>query len=504
MPRISREHAHALVSGDQKQDLHEQLGRAIGIAAARGSGAVPIGQVENELWALMLGLGRALMSHYLSAHAASRGCAGPMRRRSINTLFGWVEYERPYERPLSANGSGFHPTDVEIGLSADRASPVLLNLGARLATRMSFSAAQEVLRWLVPTAPSTEVIEQTVLGLAHHTQSWFESAPTPPDDGDVLVISIDSKGVPTATDAELALRRGPRREKVQAPSQRHRGRSLRQERGPKPRRKKGDKSKNAKMATLVLMYTLRRDGPLLLGPLNRRVYASFAHKEHAFEIARREAERRGFGVKSGRTVQLVTDGENCWTSLAKKHLPHAMHTLDVVHVLEKLWSAGETIFAEGTPACARWVSRQRKRLYAGRIHLVLRELRARLDATPKTGPGNKGKRTRLELVLNYLTKRTDQMRYDEWVAQDLEVASGPVEGAIKYLIARRFDQGGMRWTQQRAEALLQLRCIEANGHWDLFTRFVGERERDQSLLSRSPRLLKTRLPPPLAMAKRAD
>jgi hypothetical protein len=51
------------------------------------------------------------------------------------------------------------------------------------------------------------------------------------------------------------------------------------------------------MATIVVMYTLRRakDGTAtLLGPVNRRVYASFAPKRHVFAVARREADKRGF------------------------------------------------------------------------------------------------------------------------------------------------------------------------------------------------------------------
>ena len=44
-------------------------------------------------------------------------------------------------------------------------------------------------------------------------------------------------------------------------------------------RKKGDKSKNEKAVTLVVMYTLEKthdeDGkPLLLGPIDKRYYAS--------------------------------------------------------------------------------------------------------------------------------------------------------------------------------------------------------------------------------------
>ncbi len=60
------------------------------------------------------------------------------------------------------------------------------------------------------------------------------------------------------------------------------------------------------------------------------------------------------------------------------------------------------------------------------------------------------------------------MNYAELRAQDLELSSG----AVRYLVARRFDCAGMRWIRERAEALLQLRAIEVNGHWEEFIAFV--------------------------------
>ena len=55
--------------------------------------------------------------------------------------------------------------------------------------------------------PATEVIEQATLGFGRFTTAWFEYAPPPEDDGDVLIVLVDSKGTPQATDDELALRR---------------------------------------------------------------------------------------------------------------------------------------------------------------------------------------------------------------------------------------------------------------------------------------------------------
>ena len=137
-----------------------------------------------------------------------------------------------------------------------------------------------------------------------------------------------------------------------------------------------------------------------------------------------------------------------------------------MHVVEKLYEAAGAIHREGSQELHEWASDQKDRLYTGRIDEIIDELRRALDARPKTGPGNKGKRERLADIIRYLDKRKHQMNYDELARQDLELGSGAVEGAVKHVIGYRFDHGGMRWIRERAEALLQLRCIEINGDWD--------------------------------------
>jgi hypothetical protein len=42
------------------------------------------------------------------------------------------------------------------------------------------------------------------------------------------------------------------------------------------------------------------------------------------------------------------------------------------------------------------------------------------------------------------------------------------------------DNSGMRWLEERAEAVLLLRCIEVNGDWEAFMRWSQE-QRNQEL-----------------------
>ena len=406
----------------------------------------------------------------------------PKQERGLQTTFGVVRYWRTYARDVAKqNRRGFHPLDVCLGLTADRFSMPMMALAVRMATKMSFGEAHATLGWFVPTPPSTEVIEQATLGFGRFTEQWFEHRPAPEDDGDVLIIMIDSKAVPTATAAELKRRRGKRKRRPTAGSARHRGRNKRKRHGKKKRRNKGDKSKNGKAATLVVMYTLKRQGKYLLGPINRQVYASFAPKRQAFAFAQREASKRGFGADAGKVVQLVTDGDEDLARYAPQYLPHAMHTLDIMHVIERLWTAGQCLFKEGSEELSAWVEKQKDKLYSGRVTDILRTLRLRLNQVPSTGPGNKGKRKRLLEVINYIDKRISMMNYDELREADLEIGSGAVEGAVKYVIARRCDHGGMRWIKERAEAVLQLRCIDINGDWDSFIKWVHDRQHHHAI-----------------------
>jgi len=252
---------------------------------------------------------------------------------------------------------------------------------------------------------------------------------------------------------------------------------------------------------MVVMYTLRRVGTRRLeGPLKRRHYASFGPKRHGFAIARREANKRGFGPDSGRLVQVVTDGDNHYAELVEEYFADATHTVDCYHVFEKLWEAGGCLFDEGSAELKAWVNAQKACLFDDDVEAVLDEMKRRRDAIAKTGPGNKGRRKRLKAARTYLNKRADKIGYGALRRRDLVISTGIVEGAVKCLIGKRCDHGGMRWIPERAQAVIQLRCIEANGDWRAFERFVHDRLRATARINRAPERLQTTIPQQLPVA----
>ncbi len=447
---------------------------------------------EKCLLALLAILGRVLVRLFLTARherldlqpyleGGAYRLGNPYAERRLKTPWGEVRYGRAHlsQRP---RGSGFHPLDVVLGLTRDRLSPWVMQLVGRLATRMSFGATRLVCQALLRWSPATETIEQVVLGLGRQAAPFMQQLAAPANDGDVLVIEEDGKCPPTATESELAKRRGPRRhqEGCRCGCQRHRGKSQRQARGSKKRRKKGDKRKNGKEVIVLVMYTLKRgpDGKLH-GPINKKVWASFAGRKAAALWARAEATKRGFEPGTTKTVQIVLDGAKSMKDNLEPLFPNAIFTLDVYHVVEKLWAVGRRFHKEGSEELKVWVEDLKTLVYAGRAAELVERLRGYGRQVALHGPGTHGRRAALENLIGYLEPRLGMMRYQEWLEQDLVIASGQVEGAVRHVVGERLDCAGMRWTQGKAEPLLHLRCIELNGDWERFFAWAHQRYNEQ-------------------------
>lgn len=231
---------------------------------------------------------------YLPWQEEGKYYKGNLVSRTIKTIYGDVRYWRHYL--IRKSGGGFYPLDACIGLTGDGFSPLVMSLAIRLATRMSFSASVLLFRCFYGWAPSSEALQHLIIGMGKDSGAYMEHAQAPTDDGEVLIIEVDGKATPTATAAELHKRRGKRHPKPHACGcARHRGQAKRACRGKKKRRQPGDKSKNGRSITLVVMYTLKRgDDGRLHGPINKRVWGSYAPRKVMVAWARRQATKRGF------------------------------------------------------------------------------------------------------------------------------------------------------------------------------------------------------------------
>jgi hypothetical protein len=246
---------------------------------------------------------------------------------------------------------------------------------------------------------------------------------------------------------------------------------------PRPRRTTGKKSKNAKMAAVGVIYTLKRTDEGFEGPINKRVYSTFESYKALFEWLLREAKKRGYGTAKFSKVLFIADGAQTLWDLQAEYFPGVEACLDWYHVVEKLWKAGKTLHRRNRAQLETWVRAQKTRLRRGQLEAILNELRTILGATPRTGPGNKYRREVLETILAHFTKHVPRLQYHRLRSQDFDIGSGVIEGAVRHLLGVRLDGPGMRWSRDRAEAVLLLRCILINGQWDDFARFLTAKSR---------------------------
>jgi hypothetical protein len=478
---------------EDRQDVETQWQGLLSLVLA--AEAQPLCAVEAGVWTRLLGLGRALIRLYF-AHQAARPRAVEYEREGvmyelygtstteIGTRFGKVEFSRAVGRPVGKRrGRRDLPIDRELGVTGGFSLPVTLVL-ARFCAQMAFGMARATFESLFEWAPSSRTVLRIVDSVGKQAIDFLAQAAAPDDDGEVLVIQADGKGVPMISSAEDRRRRQPRR----APghqTKRH-ARRLHRRDVPRRRRQQGDKTKNAKMAVVGVIYTLRRqpDGTLD-GPVNKRVIATFGGHRALFKLLRCEADKRGYGTK--RTAFLADGAKTLW-KLQEEFFPAAEGCIDWFHTVEKLWGCADSVHPHDLDARGAWIDEQTGLLRHRGAGPVIENLKVAFEAVPKTGPGTKSRRKRLLRTLKHLLDHMQHTRYAQFRRDDLDIGTGAAEGAVRNVVGIRLDGPGMRWSRDRAERVLHLRCILINGQWQDFERYAqGRTDADAVRLAARPK-----------------
>jgi len=444
----------------------------------------PLHRVEAEMLERLMRLGTLLLGVWL-VHRL------PVRvPKTLQQGRGWYLYDRMAGAPVRWRfGMGFiarpeyvrvhgqgplkvAPFDREIGLAGGRMSLGVHLIVGLLVTMLTFQDSHDVLGAFGGYVPSTRAMHGIVDKLGPQAAAYMEDLPAPDDDGEILVIEADHKGAPHMSPEEHRLRRRKHQKQPRGLSQRARRRDRRR-RKHSVRKKTGDKSKNARMATIGVVYTLRRlpDG-VIEGPINRRVFGTFDGPRALFQTLKREAVKRGYGVKE---TLFLADGEARLWKLQKEFFDRATPCLDWYHLSEYLWSAGGTVPKAATKAGRKrleaWVAARKEELRSGRIDDVLGALADVRAKIGKSGPGTKARRKKVDSAITYIENHRDLMPYADLLERDLVIGTGNIEGAAKY-IGGRLDGSGMRWSKERSEHVLALRCVMASDEWNGFAAAV--------------------------------
>jgi len=460
----------------------------------------PIHQVEEIIFRDVLKIGLAMLRAFLAS--SGDGDVGPTL-----TIPGATPSERPQVLPRRDSSrsrpylSIFGDVTIErVGYGHARLEVAPLDARLHLPRRQYSYLLQQWLGALVIDDAHAEAVERlrTILGLSIPVKASEDlnreqagdvelfqdglAVPEPSQEGPIVVVSADCKGVPLVRSA-LADDDGEMDGAQETPTSS----------SPHHRRGKGEKANKKRMAAVGAVYTIepfvrttdevidelqrkkakeRRPRPqhkrvradLLLGKVSLFLWL-------ADELCRRNPE----GAKP---VVFLSDGERALHDRQEEYLPEGVTCiLDLLHVMERLWKVAWCLFEEGTQKAeaGRWVEDRLRMLLDGKVGYVIGGLRQTLTKRKLRGSGRKTMRE----VIGYFDRNRSRMRYDEYLAAGYPIGSGVIEGACRHLVKDRLERAGMRWHPDGAQAMLDLRATYLNGEWEAFWVYHVEQEDDR-------------------------
>jgi hypothetical protein len=463
-----------------------QLDEMIGLVRRAAKEGRPIDQAERDLWESMLALGRTMLTVYVEGVGPgdvgeTLGYEGrelkrleAMHGRRYVSVFGELRLRRYVYGSRETQKHEVIPTDALLGLPEGEFSDLLTEWDQAFCVQGSYASSQQTVQRILGLDQSVRSLEQMGLRMAERVEAFRDAQPAPPasEEGSILVLTADGKGVPMRREAgeESATVNG--------------------------HRSKGEKANKKRMACVGGAYTIepfvrtaedvvdevlrkarQADRPKpchkqLRAELTRRIDGVEVNgKERIFEWLAEQVALRN--PKRDKPVVCVMDGERSLWKCLKAAVLGVVCILDLFHVLERLWQAAHCFHTEGSAGAEAFVTDRLTRLLRGEVGYVIGGLRQmatkrRLSASP---------RRQLTQVIGYLESNRRLMRYDEYLAAGYPIGSGVAEGACRHLVKDRMELTGMRWRVPGAQAMLDLRAIYLNGDWDGFQQHRIKQER---------------------------
>lgn len=433
-------------------------------------------EIERTLLRELLNMGLLLLNYYFSKRGSvmaenkvwvekgqELSNAGT-RARNYFSIFGKLALRRPYFYKKGIGGVS--PLDAELGLDETCYSDLVRELNEILGVEVAYEKAVSLFERIVGQPISSSAVQSMVATDAAEVTAYYEqkAAPQPTTEETLLVLQADGKGVPLVRDED-------------APKQ------VRLGKGEKRAKKKesivtslytiAPRKRTPEMVTQSLFHPEQASSeqkmPTETRPKNKQLWATLDGKDAALKRLKTLVQERN-GTHIQNRIAL-TDGCDALQKRVRKYFPDFVLILDFIHANEYIWKAATALFGEKDKRRNSWVEAQTLLILSGKTQSVIDEFR-RLAAQPKR---TKKQRTTLTKSANYFERNLSYMRYDSYLKNGWPIASGVIEGACRHFVKDRFECSGMRWTQDGAEALLQLRAVAINGDWDDFHAFRKQR-----------------------------
>jgi hypothetical protein len=396
--------------------------------------------------------------------------------RPLRTIFGQHQFAAYVYRlrPHPNTPIAWRPVDTRLGIEPERWSPLLREFTMRLGIEQAFDQAADAFETIFRQRLSVDTLERVSQRMGARAGEFLDHLEAPPaaEEGELLVLTADGKGVPMVHADAVRLRSFE--ERPQRPG-------------------------NRRMATLASVYSVDRfvrtpaeivaalfrdepespppETPRRPPPQHKRVIARFSQviadidAEQplsgtllALSWAARQVEQRR--REDQMLIRLMDGQPSLWdTAQACCDVPaeHVVDILDIVHVSHYVWRAAKVFHPhrEHQEAFAR---ARLLRILEGDVTGVITGLRRMASARGLRGH----LRQEITTVCGYLETHRERMHYDQYLAAGYPIATGVIEGACRHLVKDRLERSGMRWTLEGAQAMLNLRALRQSSCWDEF------------------------------------
>lgn len=147
---------------------------------------------------------------------------------------------------------------------------------------------------------------------------------------------------------------------------------------------------------------------------------------------------------------------------------------DFYHTLEYVSAASKALQSDENKLSS-WIAMQARRLKEGDLKGILGDLRRH---SCEKGPCFRTDQNECTVVaaVRYLTRNGKYMDYPRFIAENLPIGSGEVEGRIRHVVRRRLHVPG-DWREENLVLLTALLTIRHSGWWDDFWEWRDDRDK---------------------------
>jgi hypothetical protein len=482
-PRAKLEELIGWLSGDSAPQQHGDL--EDGIIAG---GTELLRQLLQARLDLLFERERADMA----AAVVEPGTEIRVRRRSLETKLGRVAVNRHGIRLPGQSGARF-PMDERLNLPPDLYSHPLRERVSDEARRGAWDQTVEQIDAHTAGHVPKRQAEELAVQLTKDFETFYEQRPVAVNDAlgpaALLVASSDSKGVRMRPEA---LREATRKAAEEERRGAVRGdpmaqKKLRQydkrmaivtavwEQEPH-RRSARDIIDNLRPASDAAASRRKKSRKTRAPrPVDKRLSAS-VEKSQAQGIAEMfdELDRRD-PTRTRPAIVLIDGEEHQQMAIVEEEASRGRNltlVLDIIHVLSYLWQAGIALCGKNDAQTEAWVVRFLSKLLTRSAESVIADIQRSVAQRGLSTADRKP----VDKCIHYFTRNAHWMRYREFLAAGLPIATGVIEGACRHVVQDRLGITGARWGLRGAEAVLKLRALNSSGDWDEYCRFHRQQE----------------------------